>query len=157
MHRTVHCCSASSNCVFPVDFSGFESVLIEHKTVTHMTGKFGRVRSISMLMVTGNKRGLAGFSLTTRPAKGGGFRSASNFQKAVDRAGMKLMQLHLFEGRTGRSYWVCITLKAERGPGNTLFLHFIFHVFKYSLSQKIITCRKRSRRSSLCIIFIQSL
>lgn len=35
-------------------FDGFESVLLEFKTVFHMTGNMGRVRRLSILMVTGN-------------------------------------------------------------------------------------------------------
>jgi len=49
------------------DFSGFESILVEQRMSLIMTGNFGRVRRINMLMVTGNGRGLAGFAGTKTP------------------------------------------------------------------------------------------
>ena len=41
---------------FPVNYNGFESVLLEMKQVSHMTGNFGRLRSFSTIMLTGNKQ-----------------------------------------------------------------------------------------------------
>ncbi len=64
--------------------------------VSHMTGNFGRVRRLSHLMVTGNGRGMAGFALTLMPT---GKRMGA-IQKGVNRAGLKLIQMELYEGRT---------------------------------------------------------
>lgn len=41
---------------FPVNYDGFECVLLEMKQVSHMTGNFGRLRSFSTIMLTGNKK-----------------------------------------------------------------------------------------------------
>ncbi len=77
------------------DFSGFESILVEFKMVSHMTGNFGKVRLLSQLMLTGNGKGMAGFALTKQPTGRGG-----GFQRAVNRAGLKLTHIDLYEGRT---------------------------------------------------------
>jgi small subunit ribosomal protein S5 len=79
-----------------VNYDDFESVLIEYKMVSHMTGNFGRVRRLSMLMMTGNKKGLAGFAVTKSPTG----RGPHAFQRAVNRAGLKLCSIDLYEGRT---------------------------------------------------------
>ena len=82
-----------------MSFDGFRSVLIEFKVVAHMTGNFGRFRSNSMLMVTGNGRGLAGFSLTTVPTSKVTNRQLM-FSRAINRAGMRLCQIDMYEDRT---------------------------------------------------------
>ncbi len=68
--------------------------------VAHMTGKYGKTRSLSQLMLTGNGRGLAGFSICATPAGGKG--GNQKFQKAVNKAGLRLTHIDLYEGRTGR-------------------------------------------------------
>ena len=45
-------------------FEGFDSKVLELKTVFNMKGNMGRKRRISTLVVTGNMQGLAGFALT---------------------------------------------------------------------------------------------
>ncbi len=85
--------------LFSADYSGFESILVEFKMVSHQTGNFGRVRSLSQVMLTGNKRGLAGFALFKSPTGRGG----QGFQRAVNKAGLRLTQIELYEGRTGKS------------------------------------------------------
>ena len=82
--------------VSPPSYESFESILIEYKLVSHMTGKFGRVRTLSMLMLTGNKEGLAGFALTGSKTGRGPYA----FQRAVNRAGLKLMKIDRYEDRT---------------------------------------------------------
>ena len=48
---------------FSVKYDGFECVLLEMKQVSHMTGNFGRLRSFSTIMLTGNKK-VRGFLIT---------------------------------------------------------------------------------------------
>ena len=45
-------------------FENFESILISYRNQVSMTGVFGRVRSLKLIMVTGNKNGTAGFAST---------------------------------------------------------------------------------------------
>ena len=78
-----------------------------------MTGNFGRLRSFSTIMLTGNKKvrgflitkiaiiliasqGIAGFTLTKTPTN----RGPAMFQQAANRAGLRLMEIDLYEGRT---------------------------------------------------------
>ncbi|XP_035221912.1 28S ribosomal protein S5, mitochondrial-like [Stegodyphus dumicola] len=44
-------------------FEGFDSRVLEFKTVMHMSGQRGRVRNFSAFVVVGNKKGLAGYGL----------------------------------------------------------------------------------------------
>ena len=83
-----------------MNYEGFKSVLIEFKVVTHMTGTLGRLRSNSLLMVSGNQKGLAGFSLLTVPTAKTTNRS-SLFTKAINKSGLKLAQIDMYEDRTG--------------------------------------------------------
>ncbi|TRY71493.1 hypothetical protein TCAL_12614 [Tigriopus californicus] len=77
-------------------FDDFKSVLIEYKMLVGMTGRFGRVRKVSQLMLTGNGKGVAGFTLIHCPT-GRGFKA---FQNAVNRAGLRLCVFDLYEDRT---------------------------------------------------------
>ena len=61
-----------------------------------MTGNFGRVRQLRLLMVTGNGNGTAGLSLTRSPVG----RGSHTFQKAVNKAGLRLVNFDLYENRT---------------------------------------------------------
>jgi len=79
-----------------IKYDGFECVLLEMKQVSHMTGNFGRLRSFSTIMLTGNKKGIAGFTLTKTPTN----RGPAMFQQAANRAGLRLMEIDLYEGRT---------------------------------------------------------
>merc|ERR1712071_555171 len=44
-------------------FEGFDTKVLEFKTVSNMSGNLGRTRSASAFVITGNKNGLAGFAL----------------------------------------------------------------------------------------------
>lgn len=78
------------------EWKNFDSVLLEQSTLTKMTGQMGRVRSIRMLMAVGNGNGTAGFSLTRcRTGRGPGV-----IQKAINKAGQKLITVPLYENRT---------------------------------------------------------
>lgn len=76
-------------------FEGFESVLLFSRTMTIMTPK-GRERSLRTLVVTGNKKGTAGFAFRRTPQGHG----PTILQKAIDRAGQALTTIPLYEGRT---------------------------------------------------------
>ncbi|XP_008554102.1 28S ribosomal protein S5, mitochondrial [Microplitis demolitor] len=66
-------------------FEGFDSVILEYKLVTVMTGNMGRKRRVSCMVLTGNKNGLAGVSVAKAPEGKAALRIAKN------RAAMKLM------------------------------------------------------------------
>ena len=68
------------------DFSNFESCLIEHRGTMNMTSLFGRVRFVRILMVTGNRDGLCGYTLLKAPF-GTGIRA---LRRAVNRAGNRV-------------------------------------------------------------------
>jgi len=79
-----------------LEFENFDSILLEFKTVFHMTGNLGRVRRNSILMVTGNGNGAVGFTLS--PGKYGG--NMAGYKKAVNKAGLRLMYVERYEERT---------------------------------------------------------
>lgn len=75
------------------------------KTVFCMKGNFGRRRRLSVLVVTGNMQGLAGFALGKAVDNRGAVRKAKN------RAGQKLMHIELYNNHTGeRSIIVFLSL-----------------------------------------------
>jgi len=77
-------------------FDNFESILLEFKTVFHMSGNLGRVRRTSCLMVTGNGKGTFGYSLT--PGKYG--NNFKTFRSATNKAGLRLVTIDRYESRT---------------------------------------------------------
>ncbi|XP_055851737.1 28S ribosomal protein S5, mitochondrial [Episyrphus balteatus] len=76
------------------NFEGFDTIVLENKIVFIMKGNMGRTRRYSVLSVTGNGNGLAGFSL----AKGTEVRAA--LRKSKNRAGQKLMNIKLCDNHT---------------------------------------------------------
>jgi small subunit ribosomal protein S5 len=74
-------------------FEGFDTRVIELKTVFNMKGNLGRKRRLSCFVVTGNGNGLAGF------ATGKAVDSRAVMRKAKNRAGQKLMHIELCEGK----------------------------------------------------------
>lgn len=83
-------------------FDGFDTKVLELKTVTHMSGIFGRKRRMSMFVVTGNGNGLGGFALAkanTMPA---------TMRKAKNRAGQKLIYIERYNDHTGWCNNVCL-------------------------------------------------
>ncbi|KAH8278127.1 hypothetical protein KR044_010603, partial [Drosophila immigrans] len=76
------------------EFTSFDTFVLENKIVFIMKGNMGRKRRYSVLSVTGNKNGLAGFAL----AKGPEVRTA--LRKSKNRAGQKLISFNLYENRT---------------------------------------------------------
>lgn len=75
-------------------FEGFDTRVLELKTVFIMKGNLGRRRRFSCLSVTGNGKGLAGFALVKSPEVRGALRKSKN------RAGQKLMHIELCDGHT---------------------------------------------------------
>jgi len=79
-----------------ITFDNFETILLEFKTVYHMTGNLGRVRRNSILMCTGNGQGAVGFTVSA--GKYG--QNAKALRKAVNKAGLRLVYVDRFEDRT---------------------------------------------------------
>lgn len=108
--------------LFADNFDGFDTKVLELKTVTHMSGIFGRKRRMSMFVITGNGNGLGGFALAkanTMPA---------TMRKAKNRAGQKLIYIERYNDHTG---WVCSVCLNQ--------LSFIFFLlFPISLIYRII-------------------
>lgn len=75
-------------------FEGFDTRVLEMKTVIVMKGNLGRKRRQSVFVVTGNSNGSAGFAL----AKSVEARAA--MRKAKNRAAQKLMYIELCDGHT---------------------------------------------------------
>lgn len=75
-------------------FEGFDTRVLEMKTVIVMKGNLGRKRRQSVFVVTGNSTGSAGFAL----AKSMDARAA--MRKAKNRAAQKLMYVELCDGHT---------------------------------------------------------
>uniref|UniRef100_A0A1A9VEQ0 Small ribosomal subunit protein uS5m n=1 Tax=Glossina austeni TaxID=7395 RepID=A0A1A9VEQ0_GLOAU len=75
-------------------FDGFDTRVLENKIVFIMKGNMGRRRRFSVMSVTGNGCGLAGFTTSKAPD----MRSA--LRKAKNRASQKLMSFELCENRT---------------------------------------------------------
>nr|CAD7589181.1 unnamed protein product [Timema genevievae] len=75
-------------------FDGFDTKVLEMKTVFNMKGNHGRKRRLSVLVVTGNSRGLAGFAL------GKAVDTRAALRKAKNRAGQKLMYIERYNEHT---------------------------------------------------------
>lgn len=86
-------------------FENFESIVLESKVVSHMTGNLGRKRRFSILAVTGNKNGIAGFALVKLPDARAAIRKGKN------RAAQSLRFIERFEEHT-----VCHDFFTRFGP-----------------------------------------
>lgn len=75
-------------------FEGFDTKVLEMKSVFNMSANFGHKRRMSAFVVTGNKNGLAGFGL------GKAIENKAALRKAKNRAGQKLMYVERFEEHT---------------------------------------------------------
>nr|CAD7454150.1 unnamed protein product [Timema tahoe] len=82
-------------------FDGFDTKVLEMKTVFNMKGNHGRKRRLSVLVVTGNSRGLAGFAL------GKAVDTRAALRKAKNRAGQKLMYIERYNEHTGYGETEC--------------------------------------------------
>ncbi|KDR13269.1 28S ribosomal protein S5, mitochondrial [Zootermopsis nevadensis] len=75
-------------------FEGFDTKVLELKSVFNMKGSAGRKRQISAFVVTGNKNGSAGIAL------GKALEAKAALRKAKNRAGQKMMYLEIFNNHT---------------------------------------------------------
>ncbi|KAL1115707.1 hypothetical protein AAG570_005997, partial [Ranatra chinensis] len=98
-------------------FEGFDTKVLEMKSVFNMTGNMGRKKRMSVCVVTGNKRGLAGFGL------GKAIDGRTAMKLANNRAGQKLMTIpmdnktvcHDFFAQFGKTK--LLVVKKPRGHG----------------------------------------
>ncbi|CAD1468165.1 unnamed protein product, partial [Heterotrigona itama] len=75
-------------------FDGFESWILYAKPITVMTSTMGRSKRVRSMVVTGNRKGLAGFAVVT----GREFKPALNLAK--NRAGLRLMYIERYNEHT---------------------------------------------------------
>ncbi|KAL1512648.1 hypothetical protein ABEB36_002207 [Hypothenemus hampei] len=75
-------------------FDDFDTRVLEFKTIVIMKGNFGRKRRMSALVVTGNKKGLAGFAM------GKALEGKIALRKAKNRSVQKLMHIKMFNNHT---------------------------------------------------------
>uniref|UniRef100_A0A1B6KYM6 Small ribosomal subunit protein uS5m n=1 Tax=Graphocephala atropunctata TaxID=36148 RepID=A0A1B6KYM6_9HEMI len=76
------------------NFEGFDTRVIEYKSVFNMTGNLGRKRQISAFVVAGNGQGMAGFAL------GKAIEGRVAMTTAKNRAGQKLIFIERFNNHT---------------------------------------------------------
>ncbi|CAB3397934.1 unnamed protein product [Caenorhabditis bovis] len=79
-----------------VDFSDFETYCLEVKRTSNMTNVFGRVHTMSALIVTGNGKGLAGYAVGKAPIH----RTTTAIINGMNMASKKLFFVELHEDRT---------------------------------------------------------
>ncbi|CAB02879.2 Small ribosomal subunit protein uS5m [Caenorhabditis elegans] len=79
-----------------VNFDDFETYCLEVKRTSNMTNVFGRVHTMSALVVTGNGRGLAGYAVGKAPIH----RTTTAIINGMGMASRKLFHVELHEGRT---------------------------------------------------------
>ncbi|CAH0550383.1 unnamed protein product [Brassicogethes aeneus] len=75
-------------------FDGFDTKVLELKTVFNMKGNFGRKRRLSVIVVTGNSNGMAGFAM------GKGLEPKTALRKAKNRSAQKLMHIKIYKNHT---------------------------------------------------------
>ncbi|KAI5633051.1 mitochondrial ribosomal protein S5 [Phthorimaea operculella] len=76
------------------EFTGFDTKVLQLRSLLIMKGSLGRTRNFQAMVVTGNGQGLAGFGLGT--AK----EAPAALRKAKNRAGQKLMHFDIYNGHT---------------------------------------------------------
>ncbi|KAK7068008.1 28S ribosomal protein S5, mitochondrial [Halocaridina rubra] len=75
-------------------FEGFDTKVLEFKSVTHMSGIFGRKKRFSMFVVTGNGNGLGGFALAKSTTMPGCHKKSRN------KAGQRLIHFPRYNDHT---------------------------------------------------------
>nr|CAG4644790.1 EOG090X0689 [Leptodora kindtii] len=75
-------------------FDGFDTKVLEFKTVCNMKGNLGRTRRVSSFVITGNGNGLAGFAI------GKAQMGTASLRKAKNRAAQKLMYFERYNEHT---------------------------------------------------------
>ncbi|XP_026743286.1 28S ribosomal protein S5, mitochondrial-like [Trichoplusia ni] len=75
-------------------FTGFDTKVLQLRSLLIMKGSLGRTRNFQAMVVTGNGQGLAGFGL------GRAKEMPAALRKARNRAGQKLMHFEIYNGHT---------------------------------------------------------
>lgn len=75
-------------------FEGFDTKCLMLRTMTIMTGNFGRVRRFISMAVTGNGNGIVGFAMCD------GGEAKTVIRQARNRAALHLLSVKVFENRT---------------------------------------------------------
>ncbi|CAD0203992.1 unnamed protein product [Chrysodeixis includens] len=75
-------------------FTGFDTKVLQLRSLLIMKGSLGRTRNFQAMVVTGNGQGLAGFGL------GRAKEMPAALRKARNRAGQKLMHFEVYNGHT---------------------------------------------------------
>ncbi|CAL8083961.1 unnamed protein product [Orchesella dallaii] len=75
-------------------FEGFDTKILEMKTVANMDSNYGEIRRFSVFAFTGNKEGLAGFSL------GKALDGRGALKRKRNRAGQKLLYIERYKEHT---------------------------------------------------------
>ncbi|XP_075983303.1 mitochondrial ribosomal protein S5 [Anticarsia gemmatalis] len=76
------------------EFVGFDTKILQLKSLLLMKGSLGRTRNYKAMVVTGNGQGLAGFGF------GKAKEAPAALRKAKNRAGQKLMSFEIYNGHT---------------------------------------------------------
>ncbi|CAG9565580.1 unnamed protein product [Danaus chrysippus] len=76
------------------EFTGFDTKVLQLRSLLIMKGNLGRTRNFQAMVVTGNGHGLAGFGF------GKAKEAPSALRKAKNRAGKKLMNFETYNGHT---------------------------------------------------------
>ncbi|XP_049877987.1 28S ribosomal protein S5, mitochondrial [Pectinophora gossypiella] len=76
------------------EFTGFDTKVLQLRSLLIMKGSLGRTRNIQAMVVTGNGQGLAGFGI------GRAKEAPAALRKAKNRAGQKLMNFEIYNGHT---------------------------------------------------------
>ncbi|CAG4954283.1 unnamed protein product [Parnassius apollo] len=76
------------------EFTGFDTKVLQLRSLLIMKGTLGRTRNYQAMVVTGNGQGLAGFGF------GKAKEAAAALRKAKNRAGKKLMHFNIYNGHT---------------------------------------------------------
>ncbi|XP_034834081.1 small ribosomal subunit protein uS5m [Maniola hyperantus] len=76
------------------EFTGFDTKVLQLRSLLIMKGSLGRTRNFQAMVVTGNGQGLAGFGL------GKSKEVPAALRKAKNRAGKKLMHFEICDGHT---------------------------------------------------------
>ncbi|XP_045452850.1 28S ribosomal protein S5, mitochondrial [Melitaea cinxia] len=76
------------------EFTGFDTKVLQLRSLLIMKGNLGRTRNYQAMVVTGNGKGLAGFGI------GKAKEAPAALRKAKNRAGHKLMNFEIYNGHT---------------------------------------------------------
>ncbi|XP_059053159.1 small ribosomal subunit protein uS5m [Achroia grisella] len=76
------------------EFTGFDTKVLQLRSLLIMKGSLGRTRNYQAMVVTGNGQGLAGFGF------GRAKEAPAALRKAKNRAGQKLMHFEIYNGNT---------------------------------------------------------